>query len=95
MHSTYHKPQMTILVLNLISQEHSLTTSGTAVSHGKIGRQLRALVRVLQRNVFSTLGQVGEAPAKPSYYLSLVRHGCSTSMWKKKEGRGVPSLFPI
>lgn len=62
---------MTVPVLNLIPQKHSLTTSRTAVSHGKIGRQLRALVRVLQRNVFSTLRQVGEAPAKPSYFLSL------------------------
>ena len=76
---------MTVPVLNLIPQKHSLTTSRTAVSHGKIGRQLRALVRVLQRNVFSTLRQVGEAPAKPSYFLSLwVRYGRSTSMWKKK-----------
>lgn len=59
---------MSIPVLNLITQEHPLTTSGATVGHSEVSGQFWPLVRVLQLDVMGALGEVDAAPDKPAYY---------------------------
>lgn len=58
---------MSIPVLNLITQQHPLTTFGAAVGCTEVSRQLWPPVRFLQLDVAGAFGEVDAAPEKPAY----------------------------